>query len=287
MTKEDYNMGDIEYHWCPGCGNFPILDSLKDALVELKISPEELVIMSGIGQAGKTPHFMKSNFINGLHGRTLPMAMAAKALNPELTVLAVGGDGDMYSEGGNHLMHAIRRNINVTTLVYNNMVYGLTKGQASPTSPKGLKTSVQVFGVASRPFNPIAFALSLDASFVARAFAGDKEQLKNILKQAIQHKGFALVDIFQPCVSFNKVNTYKWFKEHTYYLEEDYKPNDCIKAFQRAMEKEKLPLGIFYQNSSIPVFEEVLPAYQDGKTTPVIHRKRDLKKVAEKLLSPK
>jgi len=212
---EDKN---IEIAWCPGCGNFGILKVLKLALAELKIKPESLVVVSGIGQAAKTPQYFKTNMFNGLHGRALPVATAIKACNPELTVIAEGGDGDMYGEGGNHFLHAIRRNPNLTNIVHNNMVYGLTKGQASPTSRQGFKTPVQVNGVFLEPFNPLAVAIALDASFVARAFIGDEEQTVEMLKEAIKHKGFALVDIFQPCISFNKQNTYSWFKEKTFYL---------------------------------------------------------------------
>lgn len=278
-----FDMGDIEIHWCPGCGNFAIIDSLQNALIELEKKPQDIIIISGIGQAGKTPHFIFSNYINGLHGRTLPVAMAAKALNPEMIVFAIGGDGDMYAEGGNHLLHAIRRNINVTTIAHNNMVYGLTKGQASPTSQIGYRTAVQKYGVQDRPFNPISFAISQEASFVARANAADKEQTKEIMKAAIENNGFALVDIFQPCVSFNKVNTYKWFKDHTYYLEDDYDPTDRIEAFKKSIETENYPLGIIYKNEERKTFEERLPVYEQNKT-PIIKRERDIQKVISTLL---
>ncbi|HEX7401810.1 MAG TPA: thiamine pyrophosphate-dependent enzyme, partial [candidate division Zixibacteria bacterium] len=167
MDKTLYDMGDIDNAWCPGCGNFGILKILKEALVELEIKPENLVMVSGIGQAAKIPHYLKTNVFNGLHGRSLPAATAIKAVNPELTVIAESGDGCMYGEGGNHFMHTIRRNPNITNIVHNNMVYGLTKGQASPTSQLGFKTPVQIDGVAAEPFNPIAVAIALDASFVA------------------------------------------------------------------------------------------------------------------------
>lgn len=203
-----FDMGDIDIAWCPGCGNFVILNALKQALLELEIIPENLVLVSGIGQAAKIPQYLQANFFNGLHGRSLPVATAIKAANPELDVIAESGDGCMYGEGGNHLVHAIRRNPGITNIVHNNMVYGLTKGQASPTSPCGLVTPAQVDGVFQEPLNPLALAISLDASFVARAFAGDVKQTKEIIKKAITHKGYALVDILQPCVSYNKVNTY-------------------------------------------------------------------------------
>ena len=198
----------IDIAWCPGCGNFRILKSVKDALEELELDPRIVVFVSGIGQAAKTPQYMDVHYFNGLHGRTLPAATAIKASNRGLTVIAESGDGDMYGEGGNHFMHAIRRNPDITNIVHNNMVYALTKGQASPTTRQGFVTPVQTQGVTEEPFNPIAVAIALDASFVARAFAGDARQTTDIIKKAVTHKGYALVDIFQPCVTYNKVNTY-------------------------------------------------------------------------------
>ena len=279
MNAKMFDMGDIDVAWCPGCGNFVILNALKQALIELEIYPEKLVMISGIGQAAKTPHYLKTNFFNGLHGRSLPAATAIKAANPELTVIAESGDGCMYGEGGNHLVHAIRRNPGITNIIHNNMVYGLTKGQASPTSPHGLKTPAQIDGVLLEPFNPIALAISLDASFVARAFAGDVKETKEMLKKAIMHKGYALVDIFQPCVSYNKLNTYQWFKQNTYYLEDSYDPSDRGEAFKRAIETEKLPLGIFYVNPK-PPFEESISAYSVSKE-PLYKREPDVEKLAQ------
>ncbi len=266
MNTQIYDMGDIDIAWCPGCGNYSILKTLKMALAELSIEPQELVLVSGIGQAAKIPHYFKTHFFNGLHGRAIPPATAIKAVNPELTVIAESGDGDMYGEGGNHFIHAIRRNPDITTIVHNNMVYGLTKGQASPTSQLGFKTPVQVNGVFLEPFNPIALAIALDASFVARAYAGDMEKTKEIIKEAVSHKGFALVDIFHPCVSFNKVNTHSWFKDHTYYLEDSHDPADRMSAFQKATEREKFPLGIFYRNPDKATFEENVGIYAQDKT---------------------
>lgn len=256
MEKNNFDMENSDIAWCPGCGNFSILNILKKALMELDIKQENLVMVSGIGQAAKIPHYLKANFYNGLHGRALPPATAIKAANSELTVIAESGDGDMYGEGGNHFIHAIRRNPDITNIVHNNMVYGLTKGQASPTSLPGFHTPVQVNGVCIEPFNPLTVAIALEASFVARAFVGDAEQTKEIIKRAILHKGYALVDIFQPCVSFNKVNTYQWFKEHTYYLDESHDPLNKIKAFEKASEKNKYALGVFYLNPDKLPFDE-------------------------------
>ncbi|MHC4751212.1 MAG: thiamine pyrophosphate-dependent enzyme [Planctomycetota bacterium] len=277
MDTKVFDTNDIDIAWCPGCGNFPILKTLKLALAELQIKPTDIVLVSGIGQAAKIPHYFKTNVFNGLHGRALPAATAIKAVNPALTVIAESGDGDMYGEGGNHFIHTIRRNPNITNIVHNNMVYGLTKGQASPTSQKGFVTPVQVGGVFLEPFNPLAVAIALDASFVARAFAGDIEQTTEILKKAIEHKGYALVDIFQPCVSFNKLNTVQWYKEHTYYLE-DHDPSDRQKAFERATETEKLSLGIFYISPQKPPFEENVGIYRENRI-PMYERDPDTNKL--------
>ena len=211
MGIEAFDAGKTDIAWCPGCGNFQIRKAVMAALADLALDPREVVLVSGIGQAAKIPHYVRAHVFNGLHGRALSPATAIKAANPNLTVIAISGDGDMYGEGGNHFVHTIRRNPNITNVVHNNMVYGLTKGQASPTSQRGFKTPVQVAGVSMEPFNPLSAAIALDAGFVGRAFSGDVDRTTEILKRAIQHKGYALVDVFQPCFSFNKVNTFQWF----------------------------------------------------------------------------
>jgi 2-oxoglutarate/2-oxoacid ferredoxin oxidoreductase subunit beta len=284
LERNPFDIGKIDIAWCPGCGNFSILKVLKEALEELRIMPENLVIVSGIGQAAKAPHYLRTNFFNGLHGRALPVATAIKASNPDLVVIAESGDGDMYGEGGNHFTHCIRRNPDLTNIVHDNMVYGLTKGQASPTSQMGFKTPLQVKGVSNDPFNPISVAIALDASFVARAFAGDPIQTKEILKKAISHHGYALVDIFQPCVSFNKVNTYQWFKEHTYSLEEAYDPTDRIAAFAKSLEKDRFPLGVIYTNPNRVPFEEGLPVYGESRE-PLFRRVVREEKIASLIAS--
>ena len=276
MDTQSYALDNIDIAWCPGCGNFGILNAMEGALAEMEIPSENLVMVSGIGQAAKIPHYMKCNAFNGLHGRALPAAVAIKASNPDLVVIAESGDGDMYGEGGNHFLATIRRNPDITNIVHNNMVYGLTKGQASPTSQRGFVTPVQVAGVILEPFNPIAVAVALDASFVARTYIGDIDMTKDIIKKAISHRGYALVDIFQPCVSFNKINTYKWFKEHTYDIEDSYDPTDRVRAFEKAIDATKFPLGVIYTNRKKPIFEQSLAAYEKD-TTPVIKRERNLK----------
>ena len=273
---------DTDLAWCPGCGNFMIRKALLEALQELELAPTKVVMSSGIGQAAKMPQYINTNYFNGLHGRALPVAVAIKSVNPELTVIAEGGDGDMYGEGGNHFIHNVRRNPDIVHIVHNNMVYGLTKGQASPTSPLEFVTPVQVNGVTNTPFNPLAVALSLGATFVARAFSGNVEHTKTIIKAAIQHHGYALVDIFHPCVTFNKVNTFAWFKNNTYQLDENHDASDLQAAMTLALQAKPYPLGILYQSSDRKSFEDQLTVYQDD-ATPVVHRKRDLQEVAKLL----
>jgi 2-oxoglutarate ferredoxin oxidoreductase subunit beta len=274
MKNEKYDMGDIDIAWCPGCGNFGILNVLKKALDELNIEPKKLVLVSGIGQAAKIPHYFKTNFFNGLHGRALPPATAIKASNPLLTVIAESGDGDMYGEGGNHFIHTIRRNPNITNIIHNNMVYGLTKGQASPTSQLGFKTPVQVAGVILEPFNPLAVAIALNAGFVARTYIGYTDKTREIFKKAVNYKGYALVDVLQPCVTFNKLNTYQWFKDNTYYLEDSYDYHDRNLAFKKATETDKLPLGVFYINPDKTPFEENINICEKDET-PLFNRDMD------------
>ncbi len=255
----------VDNQWCPGCGNFPILMTLKKALADVGCTPTDTVFVSGIGQAAKLPQYMNSHFFNGLHGRALPVATGIKASNPRMHVVVASGDGDVYGEGGGHFIHTIRRNPDITVIVHDNMIYGLTKGQAAPTSQKGLVTPTQPRGVYDEPINPMTLAISLDAPFVARANAGDPKQAQDIITQAMQHKGFSLVDIFQPCVVFNKKNTYQWFKEFSYTLGPDHDPSDRNQAFARATEEDKFPLGVLYQHDRRAVFEEMIGTYDDDK----------------------
>ncbi len=256
-TSEDYK-GQVPA-WCPGCGNFPILKAFKDAMVELGIEPHQVTMVSGIGQASKLPHYTKCNTFNGLHGRTLPVATGLRLANHEMLTIAVAGDGDCYGEGGNHLLHAMRRNINVKLFVHNNQIYGLTKGQASPTTGEGTVTKNMPFGVLSEQLNPLALAVALDCGFAARSFAGDVTHLKGIMKEAVRHKGFTLVDILQPCVTFNKTNTYDWYKQRVYPLEAEYDPEDRAAAFTRALEwGDRIPIGVLYRNRR-PPYEDRVP----------------------------
>lgn len=271
FQPSDYDVPNADVAWCPGCGNFGIMKALKTALAQLELPPQRVVIVSGIGQAAKMPQYVRTHMFNGLHGRSLPAAVAIKMVNPELVVIAESGDGCTYGEGGNHFIHTIRRNPDITNIVHNNQIYGLTKGQASPTTLRGQVTTLQIDGVYVDPFNPIAIAVALDASFVARTFSGYFDLTVEIFKQAIEHRGYALIDVFQPCVSFNKVNTYEWYRENTYILPSDYDPTDRAQAFKIATETKKFALGVIYKNPNKPVFEDQLIAYRMDRT-PIAYR---------------
>jgi 2-oxoglutarate ferredoxin oxidoreductase subunit beta len=282
--KKHYFDKQTDIAWCPGCGNFGLRNIMMEAYAELGLAKKDLVMVSGIGQAAKSPQYYDVSYFNGLHGRALPVATGIKAANPGLTVVVQSGDGDIYGEGGNHLVHAIRRNPNITVIVHNNMIYGLTKGQASPTSPKGLKTPVQIDGVTEEPLNPLSLAIALGATFVARASVGKPDFTKEIIKKAIMHNGFSLVDVFQGCVSFNKVNSHKWFEENTYVLPEGYNPDNKVGSFEKALESSPWPLGIIYLEEGKPAFEDTIHLYAQDKT-PLYRRQRDLSIVKELLKS--
>jgi len=259
VTVKDYD-NSIPIAWCPGCGNFAILEALRKTLVNIGLEPHQVLFVSGIGQAPKLPHYTHGNVFNGLHGRSLPAATGARLANHELVVIGIDGDGGAYGEGVGHLLATMRRNINMTYMVHNNQVYGLTKGQASPTSDLGFVTKTTPLG-ASQPLNPLAVALASDVSFLARGFASDIEHLSGLLRMGIEHHGFALIDILQPCVSFNHRNTFQWYRERVYKLEdESYDPADKMAALTKAQEwGDRIPIGLIYR-SERPVYEEQVPA---------------------------
>ena len=255
--------------WCPGCGNFAILKAFKEMLVELQLEPHQITVVSGIGQAAKLPHYTRCNTFNGLHGRALPVATGIRLANHAMPVIVTTGDGDCYGEGGNHLMAAMRRNVNVKLFVHDNQIYCLTKGQPSPTTGMGTVAKNVPFGVVAEQFNPMAFAVALDCGFAARAFAGDPAHLKDLMKEAMNHKGFALVDILQPCVTFNKVNTYEWYRERVYHIEAEYNPEDRLAAFSRSLEwGDRIPIGVIYRNKR-RTFEEQVRMLAAG---PLVHQ---------------
>lgn len=262
--------------WCPGCGNFGILRELKRALEELELENSQTVVVSGIGQAAKTPQYIKANYFNGLHGRALPAATGIKVANKNLNVIVTSGDGDIYGEGGNHFIHTIRRNPNIALFVYNNMTYGLTKGQASPTSCPDFTSAAQPKGTLNEPFSPIGIAIAQNISFAARAIAQDENETVNIMKKAIVHKGFALVDILTQCVSFNHANNFQWIKENTYYLS-DHDSSNRMLALEKELMGEKMPLGVIFRQDKV-TFEE--NAANTHKTeVPLYQRRADIEKL--------
>lgn len=247
MKNYEFKITD-ETQWCPGCGNPSIRGALKAALDELDIDIDDVIMSAGIGQAGKMPQYIDLHAFAGLHGRALPVAIGIKLSNHKVHVIAEGGDGDGYGEGGNHLIHAIRRNINVTQIVHDNQVYGLTKGQVSPTTMQG---QIQTFAPQGNKFynlNPLELALSLGATFVARGFSGDHDQLKEIIKAAILHKGYAIVDILQPCAVWNKTNTFAWYKERVKPVDPSHDVTNYLEAYKLAATfGDQIPTGILYQ----------------------------------------
>ena len=252
------NLGKADTHpaWCPGCGNYVILKALDKAIDTAGLDRRKLVLVSGIGQAAKTPHYVRANVFNGLHGRALPAATGIKLANHELTVVITSGDGDMYGEGGNHLIHAMRRNIGVCAFVHDNQVYGLTKGQASPTSEVGFQTKIQTHGVISQPLSPLALAVTLDCSLVGRGFTGEPAQLHDLMVEFLKHRGgFALLDILQPCPSFNLVNTFRWYRQRARKIDASHDPTDRTLAYELALKwGDDIPIGIIYRGQR-PSFE--------------------------------
>jgi len=253
--------------WCPGCGNFAVLNAFKNAVVKLDIDPTQIVVVSGIGCHGKIDGYINVNSFHTIHGRVLPLATGIKLANPSLLVVGFSGDGDAYAIGIGHLPHAARRNVDIKYFVHNNMIFGLTTGQFTPTTPKGVKTRSTPYGNPESPLNPLLIALACNASFVARGFVGDIKHLTWLFVEALKHKGFAFIDILQPCVTF--YNTYDYFKERVYRLEEtNYKPDNLLRAIEKAMEwGDKIPIGIFYKEIR-PVFREAFP-WADSKLTEV------------------
>jgi len=261
VKPADYNSPD-PIAWCPGCGNFGIREAVKLALSESGVEPRNTCFVSGIGQAAKAPHYIKCNLFNGLHGRTLPVALGIKLSNPALRVFAEGGDGDGYAEGGNHFLHALRRNANIVYLLHDNQIYGLTKGQTSPASDLGFVTRTTPFGSFAPALRSLALAVAMDAGFVARGFSGNVRHLADVIKAAMAQPGFALVEILQPCVSFNKVNTGQWYKERVYELGADYDLTDRFAALAKAREwGEEIPIGVIYR-SNRPAFAPSTPSVE-------------------------
>jgi 2-oxoglutarate ferredoxin oxidoreductase subunit beta len=246
----------VDNQWCPGCPNFGILNALKTALTELGKTPAQVCIVSGIGQAAKLPHYLNCNFFNGLHGRAIPVATAINAANPELTTLVVTGDGDGYGEGGNHFLHMLRRNPDICVIVHNNELYALTKGQASPTTPTGEQRTLPAVPVESRPLNMLAVAIVHHTPFVARGYAGDMNQLKEIFKEGIHTRGLSVIEVLQPCITWGG-HPMHWYKERIHRLDNRYNPEDRGAALKMVMEEEgKLATGVLFRSASKPLFAE-------------------------------
>lgn len=276
MNQKNHFHSSGERAWCPGCGDFGILSSVENALVNLGKKPHEVLIVSGIGQAAKLPHYINTNGFDGLHGRALPAAFGAKVANHHLQVLVTSGDGDIYNEGGNHFIHAIRRNIDITLIVHNNQIYGLTKGQASPTSDLGMVTKTQPDGVSTIPFNPLAIAITLDAVFVARSFSREMALTTQLIEEAVRTPGFSLIDVLQPCVSFNTTNTYKWYSERVYKLDSSYDPADKLQAYKKSSEwGDKIPIGVLYKRPR----KTFLDNQFKPKDLPLFKRKTEIKEI--------
>ena len=269
-------MGGRDIAWCPGCGDFGIRNALEAALKELPIPIGQIVFTSGIGQAAKLPQYLDVNYFNGLHGRALPVAAGIKIARPELTVIAVSGDGCNYGEGGNHFIHTIRKNLDLTILTCDNRVYALTKGQSAPTTDKGVINSLDPTGSRNTPLNPLALAIVMGAPFVARGFAGDIAHLKTLLKEAILFKGTSVIDILQPCVTFNKINTYQWYKDRVFTLEAPVQ--ELNKALELAeMWGDRIPIGTIYKNESA----------EPRETGKILFQKSYPEKAIDKLLKMK
>jgi len=246
----------VRPQWCPGCGNYGVLAAVRAALADLGFRRENVVAVAGIGCHGRMTEYLDVNAFHAIHGRAVPVAEGVKLANPKLTVLVHTGDGDAYAIGLSHLLHAARRNVGIKVLVHNNMVYALTTGQAGPTTPRGLKTRSTPYGSVEEPFNPLLLLLASGATFVARGFSDDVQHLKELVKRAILHKGFAVIDVIQPCVTFYDAR--QWFKERAYKLEdESHDPSDFRAALEKSLETERVPLGVIYEVEK-PTFEELV-----------------------------
>ncbi len=269
--------------WCPGCGNFGILSAFKSAIIELGLEREQIVIVSGIGCHGKIVDYVNTNGFHGIHGRVLPLATGIKLANPKLTVIGFAGDADCYDEGWDHFCHAARRNVDITLIVHNNMILGLTTGQTTSTSQPGFKTKSTPFGAISPSLNPIANAIVSHATFVARGFSGDPKHLQSLIVEAIKHKGFSYIDVFQPCVTFNYLNTFEWFRKRIYKLE-DHEVTDKWKALEKSLEwGTRIPIGIFYKEER-PTYREHLPHVKSKSLSMMSIADMDISEIIETLM---
>jgi len=263
--------GPVEPDWCPGCGDFGVLKAIKMAAGRLGVAPKDLVIVSGIGCSSNLPGFIHTYGVHSLHGRAVAVASGIKLGNHDLKVVITGGDGDGYGIGVGHFIHAMRRNLDLTYVVMDNEIYGLTTGQASPTTMRDIRTKSTPRGCAETPINPLMLAVSSGATYIARGFSGEPNHMAELIAGGIAHRGFALIDVFSPCVTYNKVNTYPWFKQRVYKLEQDkgYDPHNVHQVLERAMEwGDRIPIGLFYKADQ-PTYEDSEPALKVG---PLAHQ---------------
>ncbi len=267
LTMADFK-GRVDPDWCPGCGDFGVLAAVQKALVELQIPNHQIVTISGIGCSSNFPGFIETYGMHTLHGRSLPVATGVKMANHELTVLVTGGDGDGFGIGGNHFTHTIRKNVDLTYIVMDNQIYGLTTGQTSPTSRIGMKTKSAPYGNIESPINPISMALAAGATFVARGFSGEQKHLTELIRQAIQHKGFSFLDVFSPCVTYNKDNTFQWFRPRVKKLEDEagHDASNWLAAMEKStMWGDEIPIGKFFERTDLPSLDQAEPVTQ-GRT---------------------
>jgi 2-oxoglutarate ferredoxin oxidoreductase subunit beta len=266
VTRKDFDVETLPT-WCRGCGNHAILNAIKMALAERDIASHQIFFVTGVGCGSKLPHYMRSTGFHTLHGRTLAVATGARLANHGLPVIAVHGDGDSWNEGMNHFVQTVRRNINLVDVVQDNRIYGLTKGQYSPTSEQGKRTPTSPRGSIERPVNPPALALALGATFVSRGYSGEVRHLVWLIGKALAHPGYALVDVLQPCVTWNRSYAYAFYKDRVYKLDEEegYDSSDHAAAWEKAHEwGERIPIGIFYRDASVPSYEEQVQALEAG-----------------------
>ncbi|HYY89351.1 MAG TPA: 2-oxoacid:ferredoxin oxidoreductase subunit beta [Chloroflexota bacterium] len=275
-TLEEYKSG-VKPTWCPGCGDFGVLNAVYNALRVKGYAPENVVLVSGIGCSSRLPFFSSTYGFHTIHGRTMPIATGIKVANPNLTVLALGGDGDAFAIGGGHFIHAARRNLDLCYVIMDNAIYGLTKGQTSPTSMVGFVTKTTPKGTPDRPVNPLQLALASGATFVARAFSGKPKELADLIVQGVEHRGFAVIDAYSPCPTFNKVNTFKYYRDEAVDLPKDHDPADPQQAWARAASVDPVYLGLLYRS-------EAEGSFEDHIQSAIIGSEADAARVIEEIL---
>ncbi|MBM6618364.1 2-oxoacid:ferredoxin oxidoreductase subunit beta [Bacillus suaedaesalsae] len=263
-TFKDFR-NSVKPNWCPGCGDFSVQAAIQRAAANVGLEPDDLAVVSGIGCSGRISGYINAYGFHGIHGRSLPIAQGVKMANKDLTVIASGGDGDGFAIGLGHTIHAIRRNIDVTYIVMDNQIYGLTKGQTSPRSDVGFKTKSTPQGSVESALSVMEMALTAGATFVAQSFSTDLKELTALIEAGINHKGFSLINVFSPCVTYNKVNTYDWFKENLTKLSdiEGYDHNNKLVAMQTLMENKGLVTGLIYQNVEQKSYQELISGYSE------------------------